>query len=453
MISEKINKMKNYFDSNTTKDIDFRIEQLKKLKQIILENEEFLMTALKRDLNKSFFESFETEIGYTIKELSYIIKNLKKWSKPKKVKTSLINFYGKSYIHHEPFGVSLVISPWNYPFQLTISPIIGSIAAGNCTAVKVSEFSPNTSEALAKIINENFDENFLYVFQGEAEVAKELLENKFDYIFFTGSTEIGQKVMQAAAKNLTPVTLELGGKSPCIVDEDINLETAAKRLTWGKFINAGQTCIAPDYLFVHKNIKEQFIEKIIETINSFYNNDSKKSQYYPSIISEKHFDRLIKLMKEQTIIYGGEHDRKEKYIQPTLLETPDFESDVMQEEIFGPILPIFEYNNLEEVITFIKKRPKPLALYFFSKNKELQNKITDEISYGGGTFNDTIMHIGNLELPFGGVGDSGIGHYHGKYSFETFSNKKSILKKTFWPDLKLRYPPYKGLWLLKKIFK
>jgi len=453
MISEKIEKMKVFFDSNSTKDIEFRLNNLKKLKQLILDNEEFLMTALKRDLNKSFFESFETEIGYTVKELSYFIKHLKKWAKPKKVKTSLINFYGKSYIHHEPYGVSLVISPWNYPFQLTISPIIGSIAAGNCTAVKVSEFSPNTSEALAKIINENFDENFLHVFQGEADVAKELLENKLDYIFFTGSTEIGQKVMQAAAENLTPVTLELGGKSPCIIDEDINLETAAKRITWGKFINAGQTCIAPDYLFIHKNIKEQFIEKIIETINEFYNENPKKSQYYPSIISTKHFDRLTGLIKDQDIIYGGEYDRNEKYIQPTLLESPNFKSDVMQEEIFGPILPIFEYDDLNEVISFIKKRPKPLALYFFSKNKELQNKINNEISFGGGTFNDTIMHIGNLELPFGGVGDSGIGHYHGKYSFETFSNKKSILKKSFWPDLKLRYPPYKSLWLLKKIFK
>lgn len=453
MISQKINKMKEFFNSNSTKDINFRLEQLKKLKQVILDNEEFLMSALKRDLNKSFFESFETEIGYTIKELSYFIKNLKKWSKPQKVKTSLINFYGKSYIHHEPYGVTLVISPWNYPFQLTVAPIIGSIAAGNCTAVKVSEFSQNTSQALAKIINENFDENFLHVFQGEADVAKELLENKFDYIFFTGSTQIGQKVMQSAAKNLTPVTLELGGKSPCVVDEDVNLEIAAKRITWGKFINAGQTCIAPDYLFVHKNIKEQLIERIKDTISEFYNGDPKKSQYYPSIISEKHYDRLVELMNEKDIIFGGDHDKKDKYIQPTLLNSPEFDSKVMQEEIFGPILPVFEYDDLEEVINFIKERPKPLALYFFSKNKELQNKINNEISFGGGTFNDTIMHIGNLNLPFGGVGDSGIGHYHGKYSFETFSNKKSILKKTFWPDLKLRYPPYKSLWLLKKIFK
>jgi aldehyde dehydrogenase (NAD+) len=453
MISEKIKSMKQFFDGNNTKDISFRLEQLKKLKKVILENEEYLMTALKRDLNKSFFESFETEIGFTIKELSYFIKKLKRWTKPKKVKTSIINFYGKSYIFHEPYGVSLVISPWNYPFQLTISPIIGSIAAGNCTAVKVSEYSPNMSEALAKIINENFDENYLHVFQGDAEIAKELINEKFDYIFFTGSTTIGQKVMEAAAKNLTPVTLELGGKSPCIVDENVNLAITAKRIVWGKFLNAGQTCIAPDYLYIHKNIKNQLIKEMIKTINEFYNKDPKNSQYYPSIITEKHFDRLINLLENQKILYGGEHNKKDKYIQPTLLESPDINSQLMQEEIFGPILPIYSYEDIDEVINFVKSKPKPLALYLFSKNKELQEKINKELSFGGGAFNDTIMHIGNIELPFGGVGNSGIGYYHGKYSFETFSNKKSILKKSFWPDLKLRYPPYKSLWLLKKIFK
>jgi len=453
MISEKINSMKRFFNDNNTKDVDFRIEQLKKLKKIILENEEYLMTALKRDLNKSFFESFETEIGFVIKELSYIIKKLKKWSKPKKVRTSVINFYGKSYVNYEPYGVSLVISPWNYPFQLTVSPIIGSIAAGNCTAVKVSEHSPNMSEALAKIINENFDENYLHVFQGEAGVAKELLEKKFDYIFFTGSTVVGQKVMEAASKNLTPVTLELGGKSPCIVDDTVNLSTTAKRIVWGKFINAGQTCIAPDYLFIHNNIKNQLIEEIIKAINDFYKEDPKKSQYYPSIITEKHFDRLVSLIENQEILYGGEHLRKDKYIQPTLLDSPDKNSKVMQEEIFGPILPIYGYEDIDEVIDFVKSRPKPLALYLFSKDRKLQDKVNKEISFGGGTFNDTLMHIGNIELPFGGVGDSGIGQYHGKYSFETFSHKKSVLKKSFWPDLKFRYPPYKSLWLLKKIFK
>lgn len=453
MISEKINSMKDYFNSNSTKDIEFRIEQLKKLKQIILNNEEYLMTALKRDLNKSFFESFKTEIGFTIKELSYFIKNLKKWSKPQKVKTSIINFYGKSYVYHEPYGVSLIISPWNYPFQLTVSPIIGSIAAGNCTAIKVSEHSPNTSEALANILNKNFNENYLHVFQGESNVAKDLLNEKFDYIFFTGSTSVGQKVMQAAAKNITPITLELGGKSPCIIDENIDLDVAVRRIAWGKFINAGQTCIAPDYLFINKNIKEEFIEKFIKTIEKFYGNNPKISQYYPSIITENHFKRLIELMKNQNIIYGGKYDLESKYIQPTILESPDSDSKVMQEEIFGPLLPVYEYENIDSVIKFIKNRPKPLALYFFSKNKELQNKITCEISYGGGSINDTVMHIANLNLPFGGVGDSGIGHYHGKYSYETFSNKKSLLKKTFWPDLKLRYPPYKSLWLLKKIFK
>lgn len=453
MISEKIKSMKYFFDTNSTKNVDFRIEQLKKLKKIILENEEYLMTALKRDLNKSFFESFETEIGFTIKELSHVIKNLKKWANPKKVKTSIINFYGKSYIFHEPYGVSLVISPWNYPFQLTISPIIGSIAAGNCTAVKVSEHSPNMSEALAKIINENFDENYLHVFQGDAEIAKEILKEKFDYIFFTGSTTVGQKVMEAAAKNLTPVTLELGGKSPCIVDENVNLAITAKRIVWGKFLNAGQTCIAPDYLYIHKNIKNQLIKEMIKAINEFYNKDPKNSQYYPSIITEKHFDRLINLLENQKILYGGEHVKKDKYIQPTFLESPNKDSTIMQEEIFGPILPIYSYENIDEVIDFIKSKPKPLALYLFSKSKELQNKISKEISFGGGAFNDTIMHIGNIELPFGGVGESGMGNYHGKYSFETFSHKKSILKKSFWPDLKLRYPPYKNLWLLKKIFK
>jgi len=446
--AEKINikattaKQRDFFATGKTKDYNFRIGQLQQLAKIIQENENLIFDAIHQDLRKPATEAFTSEILGVLSEIKYVLKHLKTWMKPKKVATPLTFFPSSSFIYSEPLGVALIIAPWNYPFALTIQPLIGAIAAGNCAILKPSEQTPHTSKAIAQIINNNFDTSFIAAIEGGIETNQALLAEKFDHIFFTGGTAIGKIVMEAAAKHLTPVTLELGGKSPCIVDAETNLEITAKRIIWGKFYNAGQTCVAPDYLLVQKNIKAALIEKLLEFVKTFYGDNPQQSPDLARVVNVRQFDRLVNLLDEGKILIGGNHDRSDRFIAPTLIDGVLPNSKIMSDEIFGPILPILEYDQLSEAIAFVNARPKPLALYFFSSNKQNQQRILQEISYGGGCLNDIIMHLGNPELPFGGVGNSGIGSYHGKSTFDTFSHRKSILKNSFRFDLKFRYPPY-----------
>lgn len=441
-VKATIANQRNFFGTGKTKDVEFRIVQLKKLAQLIKEHEQQVLDAVYVDLHKPAMEAFGSEILITLSEIKYVLKNIKAWVKPQKVGTPLNLFPSSSFIYTEPLGVVLIVAPWNYPFALLMQPLIGAIAAGNCAILKPSEHTPHTSNAIAKIINANFDPNFITTIEGGIETNQALLDEKFDHIFFTGGTAIGKIVMQAAAKHLTPVTLELGGKSPCIVDADCNLETTAKRIIWGKFYNAGQTCIAPDYLLVQKSIKPALIEKLLEYVKTFFGEDPQKSTDFARIVNHRQFDRLVNLLDQGKILIGGNSDRDDRFIAPTLIDQISPNSKVMAEEVFGPILPILEYDQIEDAIAFVNTHAKPLALYFFSNNKPNQERILREISFGGGCFNDTIMHLGNPQLPFGGVGNSGMGSYHGKASFDTFSHRKSVLKSSFRFDLKWRYPPY-----------
>ncbi|MBW4593591.1 MAG: aldehyde dehydrogenase [Brasilonema angustatum HA4187-MV1] len=450
-IADIIHKQRTYFNTGQTKDINFRLEQLKILKQAVTEHKDAIINALKADLNKPEFESYATEIG-VIQEISYAIKHIKTWTKPKKAPVSLQLFPASARIYPEPLGVVLIIGPWNYPFSLIISPLVGAIAAGNCAILKPSELAPNTSHLLSEMIKQYFEPAYITVIEGGVQTSQQLLAEKFDHIFFTGGTAVGKIIMEAAAKNLTPVTLELGGKSPCIVDFDINIEHTARRITWGKFLNAGQSCIAPDYLLVDKKIKENFLDEIQKTLQEFYGDNPARSSDYARIINKKHFDRLSNFLKEGEIRIGGETNPSELYIAPTVLEDISSTATVMQEEIFGPILPVIEYTDITEAIDLIKSKPKPLALYLFSKNKNFQQKILKETSSGGVCLNDTMKHYSVSSLPFGGVGDSGIGKYHGKSSFDTFSHYKSVFHNSFLLDLKLLYAPYKDkLSILKRV--
>ncbi len=450
-ISDIIHRQRQFFATGQTKEVAFRIEQLKRLKQAILDNQAAILAALNADLNKPEFEAYATEIG-VIREVNYALKHIKSWVKPKKVGTSIDQFPASACIYPEPLGVVLIISPWNYPFQLMISPLVGAIAAGNCAILKPSELAPRTSQIITDIIQKTFDPAYIAAVEGGAETSQQLLAEKFDHIFFTGGTKIGQIVMEAAAKQLTPVTLELGGKSPCIVDSNIHMEHAVKRITWGKFINAGQTCIAPDYLLVDRKVKNDLLTNIKQCIREFYGDDPAKSPDYGRIINQRHFQRLTEFLKDGQSITGGQTNPDEQYIAPTIIDGVDWDAPVMQEEIFGPILPVLEYTDLTEAIAKINERPKPLALYFFSKDQQKQERILRETSSGGVCINDTVMQVGVSELPFGGVGPSGIGSYHGKTSFDTFSHQKSVLKRSFLVDLDWRYAPYQGkLKLLKRI--
>ena len=449
-IENIVNKQREFFQTGQTKDFKYRQEQLQKLYKALKREEPAIMQALNDDLNKSNYESYITEIGVVYEELKYITKRFMKWSKPKRVKTPITLFKSKSYIYPEPYGVVLIMSPWNYPFQLTILPLIGAIAAGNCAILKPSNYSNNTSKIIAKIVSENFNENYLTVILGGREENQELLKQKFDYIFFTGSTNVGKVVMEAASKHLTPISLELGGKSPCIVDETANLIMAAKRIVWGKFLNAGQTCVAPDYLLVHHTIKDKLVEYLNQYIKNFFPNKG----LFPKIINQHHYYRLIKLIENEEIIIGGKSNDQTLQIEPTILDNINWNSLIMQEEIFGPLLPIITYDSLDEIIISINQRPKPLALYIFSNSKKNQYKIINSISYGGGCINDTVVHLGNSYLPFGGVGESGMGSYHGRATFNTFSHHKSILKTSNLVDIPFRYPPFnKRLKLVKRIMK
>lgn len=449
--SNIINTQREFFSSGKTKNIDFRIKQLKTLKQAVVENATSIVAALKADLNKPQFETYATEIFVT-KEIDYALKHLKSWAKPQKVAIPLEQIPGTGSICAEPLGVVLIIGAWNYPFQLNISPLIGAIAAGNCAIIKPSEYAPHTSKCLADLIAKYFAPAYLTVVEGDVEVSQELLQQKFDRIFFTGSTAIGKIVMAAAAKHLTPVTLELGGKSPCIVDTNIDLECTARRIVWGKFINAGQTCIAPDYILVDRKIKQDLLANIKRYIQEFYSDNPATSPDYARIINQKQFFRLTNLLQAGEIIIGGETDAEERYIAPTVIDRILPEDAIMQEEIFGPILPVIAYDNLTEAIAIINQKPKPLALYIFSRDRNFQQQICQQTSSGGVCINDTVMQCGVPTLPFGGVGDSGIGSYHGKASFDTFSHHKSILNKSFHLDFNWRYAPYaEKLSLLKQV--
>lgn len=453
-ISQTLNHLRDFFAAGKTRDVDFRIAQLKKLKEGIRKYEPEIMAALYDDMRKPPFEAYASEIGILYTEIDHVVRNLHYWSRPRRVSTPVIHFLSRSRVYRDPYGVVLIISPWNYSFQLTIAPLIGAIAAGNCVLIKPSEFSSSTSATIEKLITEVFASDYVTVFQGEAEATKKLLEEKFDYIFFTGSTAVGRVIMTAAARYLTPVTLELGGKSPAIVDEDASLAYGIKRIAWGKFFNAGQTCIAPDYVLVHRKIKDKFIEKMIATLHLFYGENPMLSPDYARIINERHFNRLLHLMKSGWVIYGGNSQRKDLYIAPTIIDQVSSGDPVMQEEIFGPLLPLIEYNDIDEAITFVNQRPHPLALYCFSENKKIQNKILRETSFGGGCINDTISHIGSQELPFGGIGESGMGSYHGKASFDTFTHQRSILFRSNLLDISLRYPPYRNrVSLLQLLFR
>lgn len=445
-----IHQQRQFFTTGKTKNVEFRIAQLKRLKKSVSDYQEQIAAAVKADLNRPKFEAY-FELGF-VTEINYTIKHLKSWSKPKKVSTSIEQFPSGAQIYPEPLGVVLIIGAWNYPFQLIISPLVGAIAAGNCAILKPSEIATNTSKLVADLIANTFDPAYIAAIEGGVETSQQLLAEKFDHIFFTGGTRVGKVVMKAAAKNLTPVTLELGGKSPCIVDSDIQLKHAAKRIAWGKFINAGQTCIAPDYLLINSAIKSDFIKVIKQFIYEFYGKNPASSPDYCRIINQQNFYRLSELLQDGEIVIGGEVNPDDKYIAPTVIDGVSWDSPIMQEEIFGPILPVLEYSELGEAIAQINSHPKPLALYFFSRNKYKQQQVLAETSSGNVCINDTVMQFGVKSLPFGGVGNSGIGNYHGQASFKTFSHYKSVLNKGLWLDLHWRYAPYKNkVNLIKKL--
>jgi len=445
-------KQKAFFRSGKTHDITFRIETLKTLKNLISKHEKEILAAVYADLHKDDIDAYATELSGVYNEIKIAIANVRDWAVREKVPTPIFMYPAKSYIYKEPYGVTLIIAPWNYPFQLLMMQLIGSIAAGNTAILKPSEISSNTAAVLEKMINNAFPRQYIHVVQGAAPETQALLELPVDYIFFTGSVPVGKAVMAAAAKNLTPLTLELGGKSPAIIHESAHLETAANRIGWGKFLNAGQTCIAPDYVLVHESIKDAFIDELIKVILIFYGEDASKHPRYCRIINDRHFQRLTALLDEKKTVFGGRTNRADRYIEPTLLSPVEWNDPVMHDEIFGPILPIIPYSDLDDIIRKINERPKPLALYMFLNDKVIRRKIIRETSFGGGAVNNTIMHIVTHYLPFGGVGSSGLGRYHGKYSFDTFSHTKSILRSYNFVDIVDVTAPHKGK-MMKYILK
>lgn len=453
-VSSIVNKQKGYFYNGHTRSIEVRKNNLKKLYEGIQRFEEEIFQALKLDLNKSVHESFTTEVGYVLKEISFQLKHISSWSKPKRVRTALTHFGSKGKVVPEPYGVTLIIAPWNYPFQLAIAPLVGALAAGNTIVLKPSELTPNVSKVITGMLEELFQEELVAVVEGGVEESTALLKEPFDYIFFTGSVGVGKVVMEAAAKQLTPLTLELGGKSPCIVHKDAKIDVTARRIVWGKFLNAGQTCVAPDYMYVHASVKEQLIEALRHEIEEQYGKEPLHNDNYVRIVSERHFERLCTFLKDGKTVIGGNYKKETLHIEPTVLTNVTWESAVMEDEIFGPILPIIEYDNIEDVIDTIQQHPKPLALYVFSENKGVQKKVTSNISYGGGCINDVVYHLATPYLPFGGVGSSGLGSYHGEESFRTFSHYKSILAQSTAFDMKIRYSSTKSaLKFIRKLLK
>lgn len=429
-----------FFNTQKTKDIRFRKIYLEKIRDVILNNEALLYQAIEDDFGKSKFDTFTTEISFVLKDIDYYLKNLNSLARPKKVRTNLANQWGSSKIYSDPLGCTLVIGAWNYPYQLSLSPMVTAIAAGNTCIIKPSEVAENTMKAMAKIINENFPPEYIHVLEGGVEETTEILKLKFDKIFFTGSTKVGKIVYEAAAKNLTPVTLELGGKSPAIVTSTADFDVAAKRIIWGKFLNGGQTCVAPDYILVDEKVKDSFLDALKSYIQKFdYRSDS---PHYTKIINARNFDRLVKMINPEKVFFGGNYEAEKRFIEPTIMHNISWEDAAMQEEIFGPILPVLTFNNFNEALMMINEHEKPLSAYLFTDNSDEKESFVNKISFGGGCINDVIMHLSNDNLPFGGVGNSGIGSYHGKYGFQTFSHQKSVLDRATWGEPDLKYPPY-----------
>lgn len=440
-LEELVQSQRDYFNQGETKNIKFRTNALKKLKANILSMQSEICEALKTDLGKSATESYMSEVGMVIAELNHTIKHLKRWAKPSRVHTPLSNFKAKSYNSYEPYGVVLVISPWNYPFLLSIDPLVGAVCAGNCVVLKPSKETPNVLAVMQKLISNTFNPKHVSVVCGE-NINSIIMKPKYDYVFFTGGKKVGKTIATKAMESLTPVSLELGGKSPCIVTKNANLKLAARRIAFGKFLNVGQTCIAPDYILVDRSIKSQFIQFLKTEIANMYTSDVLSNPNYGKIVNKKQFEGLVNLIDDSKLIYGGKYDETHLKIEPTLLDNVLITDKVMQDEIFGPILPIIEFNQLSDAVDIIRNYDKPLALYLFTNNKAEQNYILNNVSFGGGCINDTIMHIANTSLAFGGVGASGMGKYHGKFSFTTFSNTRSIVKKSNMIDLPMRYQPY-----------
>lgn len=449
-----VKNQKKFYDSGATRSIKFRKECLLALRKGIKEKESEILDALKKDLNKSEFEAYATEIGIVLEEINFMLKNMGRQLRSKRVRTPITQFPSSSKIYQEPYGRVLIMAPWNYPFQLAMAPLVGAIACGNCAVIKPSNYSPATSAVINKIIAQVFSPSFVTTIEGGRVVNQTLLDQKFDLIFFTGSPEVGRIVMEKAARHLTPVVLELGGKSPCIVDETADIKLAGKRIVWGKCLNSGQTCVAPDYLLVHKSVKEKLINEIKKNVEKFYGDYPEENPNFPKIISKRHFKRLNDLIQSGKVIYGGRSNEQSNQIALTLMDHVTWEDPVMQEELFGPILPILEFENPEEFLPIINDRAKPLALYLFTKSKKMEQKMIQGVSYGGGCINDTVVHMATSYMGFGGVGESGMGSYHGVASIQTFSHSKSVMKKSNLIDIPLRYPPYQNkLSLLKKIMK
>ena len=452
--SDLLEQQRTFYLAGHTKPVEFRKKQLQLLKQLLKDHEQEIIDAVYSDFKKPAFETFGTEIGLIINEINFAISNLDSWIKPQHVPGSLVNFPSRNYILKEPYGVALIISPWNYPVQLSLLPLVGAIAAGNTAIIKPSELTGATSDVLQKLIGEYFKQEYISVITGGVETSKALLALDVNYIFFTGSTKVGKIIMKTSAERLIPVTLELGGKSPCIVDETANLEISAKRIAWGKFVNAGQTCVAPDYLLIQESIREDFSHHLKKAIQELYGETPAKSPDFTRIINRTHFDRIASLIDPEKVIYGGETDAETNFISPTVLDNVSWDDDVMQDEIFGPLLPILTYTSLEDAVEQIRRAPRPLALYLFTANEGHERYILENVTFGGGAINDTIAQLGNHHLSFGGVGNSGFGSYHGKASFDCFSHQKSIMKKNFLLDIPLRYAPYDGkIKWLKTIFR
>lgn len=444
-IKDLVTRQRKYFQTGATLPVSARTAALRKLYAAISSNEKEIHNALKKDLGKSGFESYMCETGLVLEEISYMLKHVQRFAGEKRVRTPLAQFHSRSYQKPSPYGVVLIMSPWNYPFMLTLSPLVDALAAGNTAVVKPSAYSPYTSEVLQTILSQCFDPQYVSVVTGGRAENTCLLKEHFDYIFFTGSQAVGKEVMRNAAEHLTPVTLELGGKSPCIVDQTANIKLAARRIVFGKYLNCGQTCVAPDYIYCHRAVKDRLIKEVQKQIQKQYGKQPLQNPNYGKIINEKHFDRILGLIDEKKVVHGGNSDRKTLRIEPTVLDHVTFQDAVMQEEIFGPLMPVLTFDNLDDVIRKINSMPHPLALYFFTSDKAAAKKVTSRCGFGGGCINDTIIHLATTEMGFGGFGESGMGAYHGKIGFDTFSHYKSIVDKKTWIDLPMRYQPYQKL--------
>jgi aldehyde dehydrogenase (NAD+) len=455
-MKEQLQSLRRYFDGYNTYSYEFRKKQLEKLKAAVLKHERDLFQALYTDLKKSAEEAWVTEVGFLVAEINHTLKHLRKWMKRERVATNLLNFPSKSFVYKEPLGVVLIIGPWNYPLQLLLTPLVGAIAAGNCAVLKPSEFSPATAAVVKRMIEENFPEEYILYAEGDGAVVIPDMVNhfRFDHIFYTGSTIVGKLIYEMAAKQLVPVTLELGGKSPCIVESDANITVAAKRIGLAKFSNAGQMCVAPDYILVHESVKEKFLAALKSTIQQLFTEDPSSSYNFGKIINDRQFNRLISYLQQGEVAHGGRYDTTKLYIEPTVLDNVPLEAAVMGEEIFGPILPVISFKDFEQAKDIVERNANPLAFYVFTESSEKENQWIKKVAFGGGCVNNASWHLTNFNLPFGGKGNSGTGAYHGKYSFDVFSHKKAVMKTPTWFDPKIKYPPFEGkLGLFKKIVR